>query len=69
MTVLAVLAGVLLLGWIINLFQPAAEAHAQRKQEEEDAMLARMTKRQRRAYHAKEAAKHRQMHSGHWSGL
>lgn len=69
MTVLAALAGVLLLGWFINLFQPAAEAHAQREQEKEDAMLAHMTKRQRRAYHAKEAAKHRQMHSGHWSGL
>lgn len=69
MTVLAAIAGVLLLGWIINLFQPAAAAHAQREQEKEDAMLARMTKRQRRAYHAKEAAKHRRMHSGHWSGL
>lgn len=69
MTVLAVLAGVLLLGWFINLFQPAAEAHARREQEKEDAMLARMTKRERRAYYAKEAAKHRRMHSGHWSGL
>lgn len=69
LAVLAVLAGVLLLGWIITLFQPAAEAHAQREQEKEDAMLASMTKRQRRAYHASEAAKHRQMHSGHWSGL
>lgn len=69
MTILAALAGILLLGWFITLFQPAAEAHARRKQEEEDAMLARMTKRQRRAYFAKEAAKHRQMHSGHWSGL
>lgn len=54
MTILAALAGVLLLGWFINLFQPAAAAHAQRQQEKEDAMLARMTKRQRRAYHRAE---------------
>ena len=54
MTILAALAGVLLLGWFINLFQPAAAAHAQRQQEKEDAMLARMTKLQRRAYHRAE---------------
>lgn len=69
MTVLAAIAAILLLGWTINLFQPAAAAHAQRQQEKEDAMLARMTKRERRAYYAKEAAKHRQTYSGHWSGL
>lgn len=69
MTLVLAIVGILAFGWFLNLFQPAAAAHAQREQEKEDAMLARMTKRQRRAYHAKEATKHRQMHSGHWSGL
>ena len=54
MTVILAIVGILAFGWFLNQCAPALDAHAQRQQEREDRMLARMTKQQRRAYYRDE---------------
>lgn len=54
MTVILATVGILAFGWFLNQCAPALDAHAQRQQEREDRMLARMTKRQRRGYYRAE---------------
>lgn len=54
MTIVLAIVGILAFGWFLNQCAPALDAHAQRQQQREDQMLARMTKQQRRAYYRDE---------------